>query len=367
MLDERARSPSPPTSSAGAIMMTSTTSTRGSGVDNPLMLLAGLARAHAAHHAGAAGHGAAGLGPIRAAEDVAILVGSAGRLALGGARLPAALVVGAVQARNVLPTDSQRARPGATRKSSARSEDHELCWTQDTVRYRSEILGGYGIPSPYEGISHWPPRVDARVRRAADRSRRRDPPRIGGAARHTSAASQLWQPFAVSERTVRRCAQQEIMPYILAPRPEDFGARCRQFLESAQAAGRDLKLGQDTGTLNFILLGDDKEALLELGERCIAPDWVRFFGEFGYGEALRVPGDPWPVGQLPRGAMTFGASSAGLALVGTDAVRRRIDALLAAAPTEWFAVQLTATRALTTQPGAGPARAHHDIIPEYRS
>jgi alkanesulfonate monooxygenase SsuD/methylene tetrahydromethanopterin reductase-like flavin-dependent oxidoreductase (luciferase family) len=60
----------------------------------------------------------------------------------------------------------------------------------------------------------------------------------------------------------------------------------------------------------------------------------------------------------------------GLALVGTpDAVRRRIDALLAEAPTEWFAVQLGGLQ------GVAPLGQVLDqleliakhIIPEYRS
>jgi alkanesulfonate monooxygenase SsuD/methylene tetrahydromethanopterin reductase-like flavin-dependent oxidoreductase (luciferase family) len=248
----------------------------------------------------------------------------------------------------------------------------KLCWTQDTVRYRSEILDGYSIPAPWEGIRHWPPREWTREFGAPGEV---DP---DGVIRRVSVVPRpyqvphpkLWQPFAISERTVRRCAELEILPYILAPRPEDFTARCRAFLESARAAGRELRLGQDTGTLNFILLGDDPAELIALGERFVAPDWVRFFGEFGYGEALRLPGDPHPPGQLPRHLLTFERfERSGLALVGTpDQVRRRIDALIREARPDWFAVQLGGLQ------GVAPLDwvlrqleliAKH-IIPEYR-
>lgn len=344
---------------------------------NPLMLLADLAARTQRIMLAPLGMVLPGWDPIRAAEDVAILDQlSRGRMALGVARgYQPRWSSTLFQTRDVLPTDS---RPGSAEERNQAVFGEilkimKMCWTQDSVRYRSEVLGGYSIPYPYEGIAHWPPRDWTREFGAPGEI---DP---DGVIRRVSVVPRpyqkphpkLWQPFAISERTVRRCAEMEIMPYILAPRPEDFGARCHQFLESAQRAGRDLALGEDTGTLNFILLGDDKDALIEMGERFVAPDWVRFFGEFGYGEALRLPGDPYPPGQLPRNAMTFKRfDQSGLALVGTaDEVCRRIDALLAAAPTEWFAVQLGGLQ------GVAPLEwvldqleqiATH-IIPRYRS
>jgi len=344
---------------------------------NPLMLLADLAARTQRIMLAPLGMVLPGWDPIRAAEDVAILDQlSHGRVALGVARgYQPRWSSTLFQTRQVLPTDSQ---PG---KVEERNQEvfgeilkiMKMCWTQDTVRYRSEILGGYSIPHPFEGIAHWPPREWTREFGAPGEV---DP---DGVIRRVSVVPRpyqkphpkLWQPFAISERTVRRCAELEIMPYILAPRPEDFATRCRQFRESAQMAGRDLALGEDTGTLNFILLGDDRDALIELGERFVAPDWVRFFGEFGYGEALRLPGDPYPPGQLPSELMTFERfDRSGLALVGTpDSVCKRIDALLDAAPTEWFAVQLGGLQ------GVAPLDwvldqleqiARH-IIPRYRS
>src|SRR5262245_38898128 len=314
---------------------------------NPLLLLADLAARTERLMLAPLGMVLPAWDPIRAAEDVAILDQLCkGRLALGVARgYQPRWSSTLFQSRDVLPTDSQ---PGSAEERNQEVFGEilkimKLCWTQDTVRYRSEILGGYSIPFPYEGIGHWPPGDWTREFGAGEL----DP---DGVIRRVSVVPRpyqvphpkLWQPFAVSERTVRRCAQLGIMPYILAPRPEDFGTRCRQFQETAREAGRELALGEDTGSLNFILLGDNKDALLQLGERWIAPDWVRFFGAFGYGEALRLPGDPYPSGQLPVEAMTFKRfEETGLALVGTpDAVRRRIDRLLAAAPPEWFAVQL---------------------------
>jgi alkanesulfonate monooxygenase SsuD/methylene tetrahydromethanopterin reductase-like flavin-dependent oxidoreductase (luciferase family) len=318
---------------------------------NPLLLLADLAARTERIMLAPLGMVLPAWDPVRAAEDVAILDQLCrGRLALGIARgYQPRWSSTLFQSRNVQPTDS-RAGGIEDRNQEVFGEIlkiMKLCWTQDTVRYRSEILDGYSIPFPYEGIAHWPPREWTREFGAPGEV---DP---DGVLRRVCVVPRpyqvphpkLWQPFAISERTVRRCAELEIMPYILAPRPEDFGARCRAFLESARAAGRDLELGEDTGTLNFILLGEDGEdqdELIRMGERCVAPDWVRFFGEFGYGEALRLPDDPYPVGQMPRHAMSFARfEQSGLALVGTaDEVRRRIDALRRQAPPDWFGVQL---------------------------
>ncbi len=343
---------------------------------NPLMLLADLAARTERIMLAPLGMVLPAWDPIRAAEDVAILDQLCrGRLALGVARgYQPRWASTLFQARNVVQTDSQQGDDEERNQEvfGEMLKIMKMCWTQDTVRYRSEILGGYSIPSPYDGIENWPPAEWTRDFGAPGEV---DP---DGVIRRISVVPRpyqdphpkLWQPFAVSERTVRRCAEMEIMPYILAPRPEDFGAKCRVFLDAAQAAGRDLVLGEDTGTLNFILLGDDKDALMRMGETCVAPDWVRFFGEFGYGEGLRLPEDPYPPGHFPKHAMTFKRfDECGLALVGTpDHVRRRIDALLAAAPAQWMGIQFNGLQ------GAAPLDwvkrqleliAEH-IIPEYR-
>ncbi len=116
--------------------------------------------------------------PIRAAEDVALLDQfSKGRVRLGVAR--------GYQTRwaNTL---AQRWNTSATASDGSGKDDRnfdvfgeilkimKMAWTQETIRYQSDVLDGWSVPYPFDGVPDWPaPGMDPQVRRARRAGRRR--------------------------------------------------------------------------------------------------------------------------------------------------------------------------------------------------
>jgi hypothetical protein len=82
--------------------------------------------------------------------------------------------------------------------------------------------------------------------------------------------------------------------------------------------------------------------MLEIASAAIVPDWVSFFGSFGYLEALRKPEDPWPRGQFPASEATAERfDEVGLIIAGdVDTCKRRMHEIVSAAPPDWFGYSL---------------------------
>lgn len=283
--------------------------------------------------------------PVRLAENVAIMDHLCeGRFYLGVAR--------GYQARWV-QTFSQKFgdTPHATSDGSAtdlRNQDAfaevlkimKMAWTQDTVRYHSELLD-YSIPAPHDGID-WPAAEWTRKYGAPDELDEDGKIRAVSIIPkpYQSPHPPLWQPFALSERTLIRCAQMGIMPWIFMPRPDQFRAGAEAYRNAAAEAGRTLALGEDAGTLRFVTFGDTQAEADEIGSRYIVPSWNQYFGDgYGYREILRMPEDdekfpdplPSSEGNWDRmKRVTF-------ALSGTvDDVKRGIDQIRETANPEWF-------------------------------
>ena len=171
----------------------------------------------------------------------------------------------------------------------------KMAWTQDTIEYRGEY---YSIPQPYEeGIRRWP---------AKDWTRKYGAPGEldeEGVIRRISVIPKpyqqphppLWQPFSVSEATIRWCARENILPWILISHPETFKQRCMVYQEEGIKAGRELELGQSVGAARAISIGKTYEEAFELGVRTTGVGFNAYFEKFGFGEAFRNPGEDAPV------------------------------------------------------------------------
>ena len=97
----------------------------------------------------------------------------------------------------------------------------KMAWTQETISYNSEY---YSIPQPYEeGIRRWPAREWTKQYGAPGELDE------DGVVRRVSVIPKpyqdphppLWQPFSVSESTIRWCARETILPWILISYAED--------------------------------------------------------------------------------------------------------------------------------------------------
>jgi len=232
--------------------------------------------------------------PIRAAEEVAILDHlTKGRVIVGVAR--------GYQMRwtNVLG-QKNRVR-GATMDGSAIDEQNrevfeenvevmKKAWTEESFSHNGKY---YQAPFPAEGIEGWP--VTELTRRYGAPGELDSEGRIKEIsvcpAPYQTPHPKMWQPFAASESTVKRCAERDILPWIFISEPATFNAWCKTYQGIAAAAGRNLALGQGVGAVRSVTIGATREEAFELGVRTTGATYLHYFGPFGFLEPFRREGD----------------------------------------------------------------------------
>jgi len=132
----------------------------------------------------------------------------------------------------------------------------------------------------------------------------------------------VFQPFASSERTIRWCAQESIVPVLppLHPQLE------RELIEIyAEESGRPL--GQGIGVLRDLIIAESDahaQAIWADGPRFCGAEW---FAPFDFGRGLNDPvtGERYP-----------DHLGAGLAFVGTvDTVTRQVETMRQRIPVDW--------------------------------
>src|SRR5258708_9291949 len=99
----------------------------------------------------------------------------------------------------------------------------------------------------------------------------------------------LFQPFSVSESTIRYTAQSSIVPWILVSNPPDFQRLCRTYQEVAARAGRKLGLGESVGAFRAVHFGRTEADAVELLRTSNYAGFKPSFGGFGVLEACRTP------------------------------------------------------------------------------
>lgn len=204
-------------------------------------------------------------------------------------------------------------------------------WTEDLLKYNGKF---FQVPFPYdEGIKRWPP---------ADFTRKYGTPGEvddDGVIRGVSVCPRPYQdphpegfqPFSVSEGTIKSTAKNGLIPLILTSWPDDFRRLCEMYKEVAAENGRDLVLGQSVGAMRPVAFGDTTEEAVAVMEKYNMRAFAEYFGPFGYWEALRYPEDKerFP-GLLPpeeHNMQRYMGTKFGLA--GTpDEVKREFEALL---------------------------------------
>jgi hypothetical protein len=101
----------------------------------------------------------------------------------------------------------------------------------------------------------------------------------------------LFQPFSVSENTIRYTAQSGIVPWILVSYPPDFRRLCRLYREVAAENGRNLQLGESVGGFRAVHFGRTEEEAVALFRDTNYAGFYHYFGGFGFAEAFRLPED----------------------------------------------------------------------------
>ena len=286
--------------------------------------------------------------PLRVAEEIAVLDHlTKGRFYAGFAR--------GYQDRWVNVLGQQYHATGAPMDGSAIDQHNRQvyeevleiirkAWTEDSITYNGKY---YQIPYPYEeGIQRWP---------AAEWTRQYGAPGevdAQGVVRKISVIPKpyqqphppLFQPFSVSENTIRYTARSSIVPWILVSNPPDFQRLCQVYQEVAQASGRSLKLGESVGAFRAVHFGKTEADAVALLRDTNYRGFIEYFSGFGFGEAFRTAedNDKYPMTPLPIEELTVERlRRVKYALAGTpDQVRAEVEALQtlygSGGELEWF-------------------------------
>jgi len=286
--------------------------------------------------------------PLRVAEEIAVLDHlTKGRFYAGFAR--------GYQDRWVNVLGQQYHATGAPMDGSAIDQHNRevyeevleiirKAWTEDSITYNGKY---YQIPYPYEeGIQRWP---------AAEWTRQYGAPGevdAQGVVRKISVIPKpyqqphppLFQPFSVSENTIRYTARSSIVPWILVSNPPDFQRLCQVYQEVAQASGRSLKLGESVGAFRAVHFGKTEAEAVALLRDTNYRGFKEYFSGFGFGEAFRTAEDneKYPMTPLPLEELTVERlRRVKYALAGTpDQVRAEVEALQtlygSGGELEWF-------------------------------
>ncbi len=207
-------------------------------------------------------------------------------------------------------------------------------WTEETITHDGTY---YKIPFPYEeGIQRWP---------AAEWTRQYGAPGEvddQGVVRKVCVVPKpyqqphppLFQPFSVSEATIRYTAQSSIVPWILVSHPPEFRRLCEVYQTTGNEAGRNLRLGESVGAFRAVHFGKTEEEAVALLRDTNYAGFKVYFGGFGFWEAFRTPEDAQkypldPYTALPQEEWTVDRMRrVKYALAGTPAqVRKEIESV----------------------------------------
>ena len=207
-------------------------------------------------------------------------------------------------------------------------------WTEPTLQYDGTF---YKVPFPYEeGIRRWP---------AAQWTREYGAPgEVDGdgvvrkvcvvPAPYQSPHPPMFQPFSVSETTIRYTAREGIIPWILTAYPPEFRRLAEVYRDVAAESGRTLGLGESIGAFRAVHLGRNQDEAVELLRNTNYAGFRDYFGGFGFWEAFRTPDDAArypldPYTPLPMEEWTIERMRAvKYALAGTpEEIRAEIEAL----------------------------------------
>jgi alkanesulfonate monooxygenase SsuD/methylene tetrahydromethanopterin reductase-like flavin-dependent oxidoreductase (luciferase family) len=273
--------------------------------------------------------------PLRVAEQVAMLDHlTKGRVYAGFARGYQQRWVNVLGQR--VPVEATPMDGGDIDKRNRQVHEEYIeliykAWDQDLLSFDGEF---YQVPFPYdEGIRGWP--NPEWTRKYGVPGEIDDEGVLRGISVIPKPYQQphppAFQPFSVSESTIKHTARVGVTPIILVSNPPDFRRLCETYQQVAGENGRELALGEGVGAFRAVSFGDTEQEGLDLLERTNFFGFNAYFAGFGFWEAFRFPEDATrypldPYTPLPPAEWTmdrFTRSTYGLA--GTpDQIKRKI-------------------------------------------
>lgn len=201
------------------------------------------------------------------------------------------------------------------------------CWQNDAFSHRSRF---WQIPAPH---TKW---AAAEVTRnyGTGIGDNDELTQIGTVpATYHKRMPDLFQPFSVSESSIRWAMEKGLVPVTILTNTKVAQAQFRAAQEAANAAGRNLKLGEKVGLVREVIVADtdsEAEAIARNGGSII---WCNFFAPFGFNAAVAAPGEgPFDVpntfeSMAERGLVVYGSP---------DTVNRKLEKLFKELPAEYF-------------------------------
>ncbi len=143
----------------------------------------------------------------------------------------------------------------------------------------------------------------------------------------------LFQPFSVSESSIRRAMENAVVPVTILTRTAVAQSQFRAAQEAANKAGKNLKFGDKIGRVREVIVADTDAEAEGIARNVGSIVWCNFFAPFGFNAAVAAPGEgPFDVpntreSMAERGLVIYGSP---------DTVNRKLDNLFKDLPAEYF-------------------------------
>ncbi len=203
----------------------------------------------------------------------------------------------------------------------------EQAWTQDSFNHNGRF---YQVPYPASGIPHWPLADWTRTYGAPGDVDEDGTVHKVGIVPKPLEIPPIFIPSTRSDQTIIDSARHGRTLMIAAGGRERVRYVAETYRDAAREAGRDVRLGQNIGVVNKVVLGDTFEEAFELATRTSGFWYQNFFAHFFINEGYRRDSDPpaRPLRLADERALTQRMFDAGQLLCGTpEQVHDQIDRL----------------------------------------
>jgi len=201
------------------------------------------------------------------------------------------------------------------------------CWTEDAFSHHSPH---WQIPAPN---TYWP---------AADVTRNygtgiddNDMLTAIGTVPPTyeKRIPDLFQPFSVSESSIRWAMENDCVPVTILTNPEVALDQFRAAQDAAQKVGKNYQLGEKIGLVREVIVADTDREAEAIARNAGSVIWCNFFAPFGFNAAVAKPGEG--AFDVPNNFETM--AERGLVIYGSpDTVNRKLEQLFELLPAEYF-------------------------------
>ncbi|MCC6708614.1 MAG: LLM class flavin-dependent oxidoreductase [Gammaproteobacteria bacterium] len=143
----------------------------------------------------------------------------------------------------------------------------------------------------------------------------------------------LFQPFSVSESSIRWAMENNCVPVTILTHPEVALSQFRAAQDAANNAGKNYKLGEKIGLVREVIVADTDAEAEAIARQAGSIIWCNFFAPFGFNAAVANPGEG--AFDVPNNFETM--AERGLVIYGSpDTVKRKLADLFEKLPAEYF-------------------------------